>query len=69
MTEGAALAISATSFLVFYGKEIREFDASIDGPQSNKGWAKEGWWPKLETGREGSPGCAKLGDKVVIVGR
>ena len=64
-----AVAISATSFLVFYRKEIREFDASTAGPTSNQGWAEEAKWPKLETSRALWPGCAKLGDdKIVIAG-
>ena len=63
-----ALAISATSFLVFHVNEIREFDASIAGPTSSQGWAEEDKWPKLERSRFG-PGCAKVGeDKVVIAG-
>ena len=63
-----AVAISATSFLVFYKKEIREFDASIAGPTSSQGWAR-GRWPKMETSRHGWPGCAKVGeDKVIIAG-
>ena len=63
------MASSATSFLVFYGKEIREFDASVAGPKSIEGWAKETKWPKLETRRRSWPGCAKLSDtKVVIAG-
>ena len=53
----------------FYEKEIREFDASIAGPTSSQGWAKEDKWPKMETNRIAWPGCAKVGDgKVVIAG-
>ena len=64
-----AVAISTTSFLAFYRKEIREFDASTAGPTSNQGWAEEAKWPKLETSRRQWPGCAKVGDdKVVIAG-
>merc|ERR1712037_1087996 len=63
-----AVAISATSFLVFHEKEIREFDASTAGPTSNQGWAAEAKWPKMVRSRKW-PGCAKLGDdKVVIAG-
>merc|ERR1712130_782168 len=70
MEEGpCAVAISATSFLVFWEKEIREFDASTAGPKSIEGWAKETKWPKLETSRIQGPGCAKVeDDKVVIAG-
>ena len=64
-----AVAISATSFLVFYEREIREFDASIAGPTSSQGWAKEDKWPKLDTSRIYWPGCAKVGrDKLIIAG-
>ena len=69
MADGpCAVAISATSFLVFYGREIREFDTSIAGPTSSQGWREEGWWPKMETSRYNWPGCAKLGDKIIIAG-
>merc|ERR1712130_597322 len=64
-----AVAISATKFLVFQKREIREFDANVAGPKSIKGWANETKWPKLETSRRYWPGCAKIGDdKVVIAG-
>ena len=64
-----AVAISSTSFLVFYDKKIREFDASIAGPTSGEGWVKEMRWPKLEIDRALWPACAKVGkDKLVIVG-
>ena len=64
-----AVPISATSFLVFYGREIREFDASIAGPTSSQGWAKKGRWPELETSRFYWAGCAKVGgNKVIIAG-
>lgn len=64
-----AIATSDTTFLVFYGKDIREFDASIAGPTSSKGWVKEDKWPKLEISRKWGPGCARVGeDKVVIAG-
>ena len=62
-----AVPISATSFLVFYEKEIREFDASIAGPTSSQGWAKEDKWPKMKTSRILWPGCAKVGDNKVII--
>ena len=70
MVEGpCAVVISATSFLVFFDKEIREFDTSIAGPTSSQGWAREDKWPKMETSRNSWPGCAKVGDdKVIIAG-
>jgi len=68
MREPCAVAISGTSFLAIYKREIREFDTSVAGPTSSQGWREEGWWPKMETGRIWWPGCAKLGDKVIIAG-
>ena len=69
MLSPCAVAISATGFLVFYEKEIIEFDVSTAGPVSIQGWAEEGKWPKLETSRKWWPGCVKLGnEKVVIAG-
>ena len=62
-----AVAISSTSFLVFYATEIREFDASIAGPTSGQGWAKERKWPKLKTKRYMWPGCAKVGEDMVVI--
>ena len=62
------MAISGTSFLAIYGREIREFDTSVAGPTSSQGWREEGWWPKMETSRSYWPGCAKLGDKIIIAG-
>ena len=72
-----AVAISASSFLVFYEKEIREFDQSIAGlvdarnvgrPLRNQGWREERRWPKLKTSRIWWPGCAKVGGNKVIIG-
>ena len=62
------MAISGTSFLAINEKEIREFDASVAGPTSSQGWREEGWWPKMETTSRWGPGCAKLGDKIIIAG-
>ena len=63
-----AVAISPTSFLVFYRRKIRQFDLRIAGPTSSLGWTK-GRWPKLEKSRRFWPGCAKAGeDKVIIAG-
>ena len=59
-TGPCAVAISATSFLVFNKKEIREFDASTAGPTSNQGWSEEAKWPKLGTSRKNWPGCSNL---------
>ena len=68
MYQPCAVAISGTSFLAINGDEIREFDTSVAGPTSSQGWREEGWWPKMETTRVYWPGCAKLGDKIIIAG-
>ena len=61
-----AVAISSTSFLAIYEREIREFDISIAGPTSSKGWRN--LWPKMERRRTNWPGCAKVGNKVIVAG-
>ena len=63
-----AVAISRTSFLAIYKREIREFDTIIAGPTSSQGWREEGWWPKMEPNMYFWPGCAKLGNKIIIAG-
>jgi len=63
-----AVAITPTSFLAIYGTDIREFDAAIAGPNSSEGWMEAGRWPELKTSREDQPGCAKIGQKVIIAG-
>ena len=54
--------------LVIYGNHIRELEAGIDGPTSIRGWREAGRWPRLKTSRTQGPGCAKLGQKVIIAG-
>ena len=68
MYRPCAVTISPTSFLAIYGSEIREFDASIAGPLSRRGWRKRSKWPRLKTRRIYWPGCAKVGGKVIIAG-
>ena len=63
-----SVAISETSFLAICSNDIREFDASISGPTSREGWREAGRWPSLKTWRGSSPGCTKLGQKVIIAG-
>ena len=58
----------STSFLTIYGDHIHEFDAAIDGPTSIDGWRETGKWPRLKTSRKSWPGCAKIGQKVIIAG-
>jgi len=68
MKAPCAISISPTSFLVMDGNHIHEFDADIAGPTSINGWREAGRWPRLKTTRYSWPGCAKLGQKVIIAG-
>jgi uncharacterized coiled-coil protein SlyX len=70
---GCAVPVTPTSFLSIHlieyeGTYIREFDAAIAGPTSSEGWREAGRWPLLKTSRNGQPGCAKIGQKVIIAG-
>ena len=67
MKHPCAVAITPTSFLAIYENRIREFNAAIAGPRSGDGW-KRGGWPMLQTRRKQQPGCAKVGQKVIIAG-
>ena len=62
-----ATRISASSFLAFGGKSVRQFDSSIAGPSSDEGWLPGGEWPNLQVERYG-PGCATLDDISIVVG-
>jgi len=68
MNYPCSVKISPTSFLSIYGTDIREFDAAIAGPTSNDGWQEAGRWPALKTRRKSQPGCAKIGQKIIIAG-
>ena len=68
MHYSCAVTISPTSFLSIAGTDIREFDAAIAGPTSIEGWQEAGRWPALKTSRTYQPGCAKIGQKVIIAG-
>ena len=60
-----AIPITQTSFLMHHGHyKIHEFDAAIAGPTSPEGWRE---WPRLKNYRS-SPGCAKIGNKVIFAG-
>merc|ERR550517_2404841 len=63
-----AVSITSTSFLAIDGTDIREFDTAIAGPTSSEGWREAGRWPELKTSRIDRPGCAKIGQKVIIAG-
>ena len=68
MRNPCAIPISPTSFLTIYGAEIWEFDTAMAGPTSREGWREAGYWPSLKTRRTQQPGCAKIGQKVIIAG-
>ena len=63
-----AVPITPTSFITIHGDKINEFDAAIAGPTSNEGWREPGRWETLKTSRSSYPGCAKIGNKVIIAG-
>ena len=69
MTHPCAVTITQRSFLSIQGTDIREFDAALAGPTSTEGWREAGRWPRLKTSREYNPGCAKVGQKVIIAGK
>ena len=68
MLRPCAVEITPTSFLSIHGTDIREFDVAIAGPTSSEGWREAGRWPALQTSRIYQPGCAKIGQKVIIAG-
>ena len=63
----AVVAISQTSFILVFHREIIEFDTSIAGPISEVGWRGSTTYPKLKWAR-GLPACARLDSKVIIAG-
>ena len=68
MSYPCAVEITRTSFLVVHGTDIREFDAATAAPTCSEGWREAGRWPALKTSRTYKPGCAKIGQKVIIAG-
>merc|ERR1719234_2522519 len=68
MHHPCAVSITPTSFLAIHRTDIREFDTAIAGPTSREGWREAGHWPELKTSRILQPGCAKIGQKVIIAG-
>jgi hypothetical protein len=63
-----SVEITPNSFLIIERRDIREFNAAIAGPTSTDGWRHAGRWPSLKTYRSYQPGCAKIGQKVIIAG-
>jgi len=68
MSHPCAVAITPNSFLAIHGTDIREFDVSVAGPTGSEGWQESGRWPALKISRTSQPGCAKIGQKVIIAG-
>ena len=68
MTSFCAVPVSPTKFLTINGDKIHEFDAAIAGPTSEEGWRDSTLWPTLKTSRYYTPGCAKIGNKVIVAG-
>ena len=63
-----SVVISDTSFLVIEERNIREYQVDIENPTSDDGWQEATRWPQLQTARYNSPGCARIGMKIVIAG-
>merc|ERR1712061_696723 len=68
MSSFCAVPVTESSFITIYDDKIHEFDAAIAGPTSEEGWRDSTLWPTLETSRYDTPGCAKIGNKVIIAG-
>lgn len=68
MVQLCAVPITPTSFLTIFNGKIHEFDAAIAGPTSYGGWRETQRWETLKTVRLNKPGCAKIGNKVIIAG-
>merc|ERR1712203_980918 len=63
-----AVPVTESSFITIDEDKIHEFDAAIAGPTSEEGWRDSTLWPTLKTSRYNTPGCAKLGNKVIVAG-
>merc|ERR1711953_227593 len=63
-----AVPVTESSFITIYDDKIHEFDAAIAGPTSEEGWRDSTLWPTLETWRGDTPGCEKIGNKVILTG-
>ena len=67
MTQPCAVQISPLSYLVIFGFNILEYQVDVADLTSSSGW-QTNKWPSLQTERNNLPGCALLGNKVVIAG-
>merc|ERR1711974_5237 len=68
MSSFCAVPVTESRFITIFGDKIHEFDAAIGGPTSEQGWRDSTLWPTLKTSRYNTPGCAKLGNKVIVAG-
>merc|ERR1712183_404772 len=68
MTSFCAVPVTESRFITINGDKIHEFDAAIAGPATSEGWRDSTLWPTLKTSRYNTPGCAKLGNKVILAG-
>merc|ERR1711974_202736 len=64
----SAVPVTESSFITIYDDKIHEFGAAIAGPTSEEGWRDSTLWPTLETWRGDTPGCEKIGNKVILTG-
>ena len=63
-----AAGISASSFLIFGGKSVRQYDSSKAGPSmGDEGWLPGGEWDDLRVERR-RPGCATIGALCLVAG-
>merc|ERR1712061_64727 len=63
-----AVPVTESSFITIVDDKIHEFDAAIAGPTSEEGWRDSTLWSTLKTSRGYTPGCAKIGNKVIVAG-
>ena len=63
-----AAPISDHSFLIVYERYVYEFDTRVGGPTSRAGWRERATWPQLQVSRRYGPGCAVVGNKLIVAG-
>merc|ERR1712228_723253 len=68
MSSFCAVPVTESRFITIFGDKIHEFDAAIAGPTSEEGWRDSTLWPTLKTSRYNTPGCANIGNKVIVAG-
>ena len=68
MNQPCAVVIGKRSFLTIFQFNIREYQVDVNNPTSSNGWQRATKWPKLLTNRRKGPGCARIGQRVIIAG-